>query len=50
MRYQESRGVIEEAAETAAEVSLQERRVFRRDGLQIVGHHVGADLSAVLLI
>lgn len=46
--YQEAGGVVEEAAEPAAEVSLQERRVFRRDGVRVVSHDVGADLGAAL--
>lgn len=49
MAYQEAGGVVEEAAEAAAEVSLQEGRVFWRDGLGFVGQHVGADLNRVLV-
>lgn len=47
--YQEAGGVVEEAAETTAEVSLQEGRVFWRDGLGVIGQHVCADLNRVLL-
>lgn len=47
--YQEARGVVEQAAETAAEVSLQEGGVLWRDGLGVVGHHVAADLCRALL-
>lgn len=47
--YQEAGGVVQEAAEAAAEVSLQEGGVFRRDGLRVVGQHVGADLNRALV-
>lgn len=49
MFYQEAGGVVEQAAETTAEVSLQEGRVFWRDGLRVVGHQVAADLCRALL-
>lgn len=48
--YQEAGGVVEEAAETTAEVSLQGGRVFWRDVLRVVDRHVSADLCGVLLI
>ena len=47
--YQEAGRVVEQAAEAAAEVSLQEGRVLRRDGLWVIGDHVAADLCWVLL-
>lgn len=42
--YQEAGRVVEQAAEAAAEVSLQEGRVLRRDGLWVIGDHVAGDL------
>lgn len=36
MCYQETRGVVEQAAEAAAEVSLQEGGVFWRHGLRVI--------------
>lgn len=47
--YQEAGGVVQQAAETAAEASLQERGVLRGDGMEVIGHHFTADLRAVLL-
>lgn len=45
--YQEAGGIVEQAAEATAEVSLQEGRVFRRHDLRVVGDQAAGDLSAV---
>lgn len=48
LSYQETRGVVQQAAETTAETSLQEGWVFWRDALRVVGHDT-ADICRGLL-
>lgn len=47
--YQEARRVVEQAAQAAAEVPLQEGRVLWRDGILVVAHYVAADLRVALV-
>lgn len=47
--HQEAGGVVQQAAEAAAEVPLQEGGVLGGDRLGVVGHDVGADLRRALL-
>lgn len=47
--YQETGGVVEEAAETATEALLQGRGVFWGGQLGVVAHHAAVDVLAALL-
>lgn len=47
--YQEAGRVVEQAAQAAAEVPLQEGRVLWRDDMRVVAHYVTADLRVALV-